>query len=67
MEERKLSVFPIYLVGKGMVRLSKKALSDQNMLLSEIVRHWALEVAQWQVNIYEDLIEGGMAGLAWKR
>lgn len=48
-----------YLPGtKGMVRLTEKALNDGILQLSNRVRGWAVEVAQRQVEIYEELMTG---------
>jgi hypothetical protein len=48
-----------YLPGAcGMVMLSEKALSDPSIHVSERVRHWALEVARRQVEIYHEITGG---------
>ena len=48
--------FP-YLPGtKGMVMLSEHAIADTDNYLSDTVRQWALEVAQRQVQIYQEII-----------
>ncbi len=49
--------FP-YLPGtKGMVMLSEHAIADRDNYLSDTVRQWALEVAQRQVRIYQEIIQ----------
>jgi transposase len=48
-----------YLPGtKGMVMLSEQAIEAKDVYLSETVRQWALEVAQRQVAIYQEIIHG---------
>jgi len=44
---------------KGMVMLSEKVLNDENLEISDRVRFWALEVAQRQVDIYHEILQGG--------
>jgi transposase len=52
----KIGHFP-YLPGtKGMVMLSKQAVSGGDNHLSETVRRWALTVARRQVQIYQEII-----------
>lgn len=49
--------FP-YLPGtKGMVVLSEHAITASDNYLSDTVRQWALEVAQRQVRIYQEIIQ----------
>jgi len=48
-----------YLPGtRGMVRLSRQALEDPEVYLSDVVRRWGLEVARRQVEIYQEIIRG---------
>jgi hypothetical protein len=44
---------------RGMVRYSQKVLQDKDLKISNRVRAWALEVAQRQVDIYHEIIQGG--------
>jgi hypothetical protein len=56
-EGRKIGRFS-YLPGtKGMVMLSKEAIAAEDVYLSETVRQWALEVAQRQVQIYQEIVQ----------
>jgi hypothetical protein len=41
-----------------MVMLSEQAIADKDVYLSDTVRQWALEVAQRQVGIYQEIIQG---------
>jgi transposase len=55
-EGQRIGHFP-YLPGtKGMVMLSEEAIEAEDVYLSETVRQWALEVAQRQVAIYQEII-----------
>jgi transposase len=55
-EGQRIGHFP-YLPGtKGMVMLSEQAIEAKDVYLSETVRQWALEVAQRQVAIYQEII-----------
>ena len=48
-----------YLPGtRGMMRLSRQALEDPEVYLSDVVRRWGLEVARRQVEIYQEIIRG---------
>jgi transposase len=48
-----------YLPGtRGMVRLSRQALEEAEVYLSDVVRRWGLEVARRQVEIYQEIIRG---------
>jgi hypothetical protein len=51
--------FPYLPQSKGMVRLSKRVLSDPEVKMSDQTRMWALEVAARQVNIYHEIAAGG--------
>jgi len=54
---QRIGHFP-YLPGtKGMVMLSEHAIADRDNYLSDTVRQWALEVAQRQVRIYQEIIQ----------
>jgi len=54
---QKIGYFP-YLPGtKGMVMLSEHAIEAKDVYLSDTVRQWALEVAQRQVQIYQEIIQ----------
>ena len=54
---QKIRHFP-YLPGtKGMVILSEHAIEAKDVYLSDTVRQWALEVAQRQVQIYQEIIQ----------
>jgi len=54
---QRIGHFP-YLPGtKGMVMLSEHAIADKDNYLSDTVRQWALEVAQRQVQIYQEIIQ----------
>jgi hypothetical protein len=50
--------FPYLPEAKGMVMLSEQAIADKDVYLSDTVRQWALEVAQRQVGIYQEIIQG---------
>lgn len=53
--------FPYLPLSKGMLMLSKKALSDPDIHLSKTVREWGLEVAVRQVDYYHQIASrGGM-------
>lgn len=49
--------FPYLPESKGMVMLSEQAIADKDVYLSDTVRQWALEVAQRQVQIYQEIIQ----------
>ena len=49
--------FPYLPDTKGMVMLSEQAIKAKDVSLSEMVRQWALEVAQRQVQIYQEIIQ----------
>ena len=44
---------------RGMVRLSKKVLQDEELKISDRVRNWGIEVAERQVAIYYEIMQGG--------
>lgn len=47
--------FPYLPKTKGMLMLSKKAIEDPAVTLSDTVRRWGLEVARRQVGIYQEI------------
>jgi len=49
---------PYMAQAKGMVTLSKQALKDTDIPLSDLVRSWGMEVAKRQVEIYEEITGG---------
>lgn len=49
--------FPYLPQARGMVMLSEQVVSDKDVYLSDTVRQWALEVAQRQVEIYQEIIQ----------
>lgn len=55
---QQIGCFPYLPEAKGMVRLSEQAIVDKDVYLSDTVRQWALEVAQRQVEIYQEIIQG---------
>ena len=54
-----IAEFPYLPKSKGMVMLSEKALRDPAVHISPWTREKALEVARRQVEIYEQICNGG--------
>lgn len=59
-EGKEIGRFSYLPQAKGMVALSEQALSDPQLLISQQVRSWALNVARRQVSIYHEIVKGGV-------
>jgi hypothetical protein len=51
--------FPYLPKTKGMLMVSKKAMEDPSITLSDTVRRWGLEVARRQMDIYHEITKVG--------
>jgi hypothetical protein len=59
LENELIAQYPYLPQSKGMVMLSEKALRDPGLIVSDWTREKALEVACRQVEIYEQISNGG--------
>jgi len=54
---QRIGHFPYLPATKGMVMLAEQAIEAKGSTLSDTVRQWALEVAQRQVQIYQEIMQ----------